>query len=303
MIGSTVRSRSGRAAMKRVRVTTSAKARPRPVVDAAVRSASRSVFHATPHVPPPVRQSSRQIFAVKRRATRGARRQRAAVGLDRGREDAHDREEGEEADERRDEHHRAGDEAVAPEGPARGEPGCAQEQEGGADDEGAHPQPDLPVVERAEHAPEDGPGPAGEADGEALSEGVEEAGGAERREPSTEGSPVAADEPGGERGHEDDARQRQPGTAEAGRLERRGSGVAVRHEPGDPAPGEEAVGDRVPRQQEEAGAADQAPGDRAPGEGRGHPTSAGSPPLFPSARSGACAPPSSRTWRSRSRSA
>src|SRR4029453_5415208 len=59
-----------RAATKRVRVPTSAKARPRPVVEAAVRSASRSVFHATPHVPPPVRQSTRQIFAVKRRAAR-----------------------------------------------------------------------------------------------------------------------------------------------------------------------------------------------------------------------------------------
>jgi hypothetical protein len=155
MIGSTVRSRSGRAATKRVRVTTSAKARPRPVVDAAVRSASRSVFHATPHVPPPVRQPSRQIFAVKRRATRAlgdSAPPSASTAAERMRTTG---KKVKRPDERRDEHHRAGDEAVAPEGPARGEPCCAQEQEGGADDEGAHPQPDLPVVERAEHAPED----------------------------------------------------------------------------------------------------------------------------------------------------
>ena len=68
MIGSTVSTRKSRLALNPVRVTTSAKARPSAVVVVAVSRASTSVFQPTPQLRPPVRQSSRQIFAANRRS-------------------------------------------------------------------------------------------------------------------------------------------------------------------------------------------------------------------------------------------
>ncbi len=67
MIGNTVSTRRSRLALNPVRVATSANARPKVVVVVPVKIASRSVFHPTPQLPP-VRQSSRQIFAAKRRS-------------------------------------------------------------------------------------------------------------------------------------------------------------------------------------------------------------------------------------------
>ena len=69
MIGSTVSTRRSRLALNPVRVTTRANASPSVVVVVAVSTASRSVFHPTPQLRPPVTQSRRQIFAANSRST------------------------------------------------------------------------------------------------------------------------------------------------------------------------------------------------------------------------------------------
>ena len=61
MMGRTVRTRSIRLARKPVRVTTSAKASPRTVVENPTSTAIHREFHATPHVTGPVRQSRPQM--------------------------------------------------------------------------------------------------------------------------------------------------------------------------------------------------------------------------------------------------
>ena len=65
MMGRTVRTRSPRLARKPVRVTTSAKASPRTVVESPTRTAIHREFHATPHVTDVVRQSRPQMVGEK----------------------------------------------------------------------------------------------------------------------------------------------------------------------------------------------------------------------------------------------
>ena len=164
MIGSTVNTRRSRLALKPVRVTTRANARPSVVVVAAVSRASSSVFQPTPQLRPPVRQSSRQIFAANREAV---------ARLNRAQQDARDREEREESDEDGDQHDRAGHEGVTLERAPRGEPQREEEQKARCDDHGARADAGL----ARDRKPPD--------------EDIKEAAPAEHHETASDGRPVA----------------------------------------------------------------------------------------------------------------
>ena len=113
MMGSTVSTRSVRLARKPVRVTTSANARPRIVVESPTSTAIHSEFQATPHVTDRARQSSPQMLDEKNFRTKRAGATLARVVLKGAQEDRQHRKEDERDDDRDHESDRSHHEHVA----------------------------------------------------------------------------------------------------------------------------------------------------------------------------------------------
>ena len=256
------------------------------------------------------------------------RREVARVVLEGAQQDRHHGKEDEGGDERDHETDGSHDEHVAPDQTARRHPAGEQEQEGAHHEHRAVAHPELPVLQGAEGAFEQGELPARDADGKALAEHRQQAQRADADQGVGEGRVVGVPPRYRERREEKEGEGRQPPPLVRERLYQARRLVPSERIPAEPGEAPEAVVEGVPGQDRESDPADDAPqgyvaihpyrgGERvrrasAQGfRGRSHrrprkefaasAIGAGSSPRHPTWRAGACAPRTIRTWRSRSR--